>query len=349
MATEGGDVVKRILIVFSITIFVLTSCSGNRTERTQSSSVSEDTAGRTTEQITEQITASGDDISTHDQPHSSSSTDDTPTDGKFVSKAVWWWNAGSVVTQSDREKYFTFLHENGVNELYFCQGTYNAATLDKMFASAEKYGMRVSYLTGDASWILEGNVGLEKAIERFLEYQNTREKGSGFYGMHLDIEPHQLEDFFENRPYYIQRYCDTVLKASNRIHEEGYELEIDIPFWFDSDRDTVINEKGESENVISVLSRYVDTLCIMSYRDSAEDILQISSEEIAFARLSGCRVVCGVDTYSLEGDHVSFKEEGKEVMNKELEKLLELLEDEEISGYGVAIHYLDTWYNLKDL
>ena len=36
-------------------------------------------------------------------------------------------------------------------------------------------------------------------------------------------------------------------------------------------------------------------------------------------------------------------------MNKELEKLLELLEDEEISGYGVAIHYLDTWYNLKDM
>ena len=176
MVTEGGDVVKRILIVFSITIFVLSSCSGNRTERTQSSSVSEDTAGR----MTEQMTASGNDISTHDQPNSSGSTDDIPTDEKFVSKAVWWWNAGSVVTQSSREKYFTFLHENGVNELYFCQGTYNAATLDKMFESAGKYGMRVSYLTGDASWILEGNAGLEKAIEWFLEYQHTREKGSGF-------------------------------------------------------------------------------------------------------------------------------------------------------------------------
>ncbi|HCH67797.1 MAG TPA: hypothetical protein DEV98_04030 [Clostridiales bacterium] len=190
----------------------------------------------------------------------------------------------------------------------------------------------------------------DDAIDIIKEYgDQTITKNYDLQLRHKSLNATTLKDFFENRPYYIQRYCDTVLKASNRIHEEGYELEIDIPFWFDSDRDTVINEKGESENVISVLSRYVDTLCIMSYRDSAEDILQISSEEIAFARLSGCRVVCGVETYSLEGDHVSFKEEEKEKMNKELEKLLELLEDEEISGYGVAIHYLDTWYNLKDM
>ena len=66
------------------------------------------------------------------------------------------------------------------------------------------------------------------------------------------------------------------------------------------------------------------------------------------ARKKGCKVILGVETYSKEGNFVSFMEEGKAVMYRELGKVYRSLKGENLPAYGVAIHHMSVWYNLKD-
>lgn len=259
--------------------------------------------------------------------------------------AVWWWDAFQGIREGDREKYLQFLAENGVNEIYYCPGNCREEAIQTFVREAGRRGMRVAWLTGDASWVAEGNDGGEKAVDRFLEYQKNAPEDCRFYGIHLDVEPHQQSDFFDRRAEYMQRFAELAVSLSPAVHQAGYALEWDVAFWFDQDR--VNDEAGEEKLLLEVLASLSDTLCVMSYRDTASAVLSICREELAAAEDKGCRVVCGVETHSEEGDQVSFMEEGKTVMYKELEKLYATLAEEE-QDYGIAVHYLDTWYELKN-
>ena len=82
----------------------------------------------------------------------------------------------------------------------------------------------------------------------------------------------------------------------------------------------------------------------MSYRDSSQGIINVSKEEIEYAKENNKTIFLGVETKSNEGDHVSFQEEGKKIMMEEIEKL-----KKEIPNYfGISIHQIKTWYDLID-
>lgn len=79
----------------------------------------------------------------------------------------------------------------------------------------------------------------------------------------------------------------------------------------------------------------------MSYRDTKDGILNVAKEELEYANENNKKIILSVETYSLEGDQVSFYEEGKSVLNNVLKEL------EGVSS-GVSIHHLKSWYELKD-
>ncbi len=260
--------------------------------------------------------------------------------------AVWWWDRGKA-GKALRGEYLDFLEKNSINEIYICWPNFNPEHLASFVLSAGERGMKVSLLSGDASWIYPDNKGAESLISQFLEYQKNATPETRLASLHLDVEPHQLEAFYTNRDQFLQYYGDFVLKVSDAVRSEGEKLEWDIPFWFDDY--TVTNENGEKEDILELLARNSDTLCLMSYRDTAEAVLECSEKEIALGKKYGCKIVLGVETHSSEGDHVSFMEEGKEKMYRECEKIYEELSKRLDDGnYGIAVHYLDTWYKLKD-
>ena len=88
-----------------------------------------------------------------------------------------------------------------------------------------------------------------------------------------------------------------------------------------------------------------------------EPFISLSTEEINAANKNGCKIVCGVETHSSEGDDVSFMEEGKKYMYTQLTLLqgllmkkkpgeCGLLMKKKPGECGIAVHYLDTWYTL---
>ena len=107
---------------------------------------------------------------------------------------------------------------------------------------------------------------------------------------------------------------------------------------------------GSQVNLLTLLARSSDTLCLMSYRDTANGILSAGAEEMPLGTSCNCKIVLGVETYSEEGDSVSFMEEGKAVMYNALQSVLTSMSQKTTlgAGYGCAIHQIEVWYSLKD-
>ncbi len=259
---------------------------------------------------------------------------------------VWWWNAGLAVNAEQRAKYLDFLGKNQVSEIYFCPGNYSDDIIAAFVTDAGQRGMRCSWLTGDASWLKEGNNGPDIVYERFMKYQSGVSEKARFYGIHFDVEPHQNPDFLDKRDEYQQSFSELVSRMSEKLSRAGYESEWDIAFWFDSD--TVTDKDGETIPLIESLAMSADTLCLMSYRNKGTAVIDLSKEEIAAGKKYSCRIVCGVECYSEEGADVSFAADGKRAMYRELSIIYKLLEYNGLEKYGVAVHYLDTWYKLAD-
>ncbi len=270
---------------------------------------------------------------------------DMTLNGEGVS-AVWWWDRGKT-SKSQRGEYLDFLEKNCINEIYLCWPNFSESALASFVLSARERGIKVSLLSGDASWIYPDNKGENTVVAEFLEYQKNATPEAKLSSLHLDVEPHQLEAFYEERDVILQYYADFVLSVSGTIRDAGECIEWDIPFWFDGFM--VKNENMQDEEILELLARNSDTLCMMSYRDSAAAVLECVEREMELSKKYGCRIVLGVETHSSEGDHVSFAEEGKENMYRECEKIYdELSKKFEKEKFGIAIHYLDTWYKLKD-
>lgn len=259
--------------------------------------------------------------------------------------AVWWWNKGHAA-KANRKKYLDFLQKNGVNEIYICWPDFKSAHLADFVKAAGEKGMGVSLLSGDASWIDPQNDGADAVINAFLEYQKGAGEGERLLSLHMDVEPHQLSDFSTNRQKILQNYADFVVKTAEKVRNEGELIAWDIPFWFD---EFTVKRGEEQLPLLDLLAQNADVLCLMSYRDSAQAVLECAQKELTVGKRYGCQVICGVETHSAEGDHVSFMEEGKAYMYQECAALYEALSKQSDEGkYGIAVHYLETWYKLKD-
>lgn len=263
--------------------------------------------------------------SSNEANNGSANIDDSNADMNKKIKAVWWWN------DSLSAEYLDFAYSNGVNTIYYCSSKFNDET-NTFIEKANNYDMDVYFLTGDYSWI-ENRTGLNNLINKFEEYQLTY--SNKFKGIHLDIEPHQHPEFRQRRAeligYLIDIACDLSVKE--------YDIQYDIPFWLDDNITRNNIEKKAHEWMID----YADNVTIMSYRDSKSAILDVAKDEYNYAASINKNIMVSVETYSLEGDFVSFYEEGKEYMISVINDIY----DDEISGInGIAIHHIQRWYEM---
>lgn len=94
-----------------------------------------------------------------------------------------------------------------------------------------------------------------------------------------------------------------------------------------------------------------DGVALMSYRDTAQAMLDVSWTEIGkAASFPNCRVILGAETgESSETGIVTYFEEGRAAMAKELAIVRKRLAAENIpAGHGIAIHHVGGWMSLKD-
>ena len=253
-----------------------------------------------------------------------------------------------------RDQHLEFLKRHGVTEIYLffwpidSPSNPSSNEVRAFVEQAKSMGMRVAGLAGDPIYMIPGSSSFQSAMSRFNAYQNScATDDQRFYALHLDVEPGAMPEFKTNRQQAMQWYADFLInKAVPAARAAKVDLELDVPPWY-----TDIVQDGEGQDIVlgDLTAKVADTIAVMSYRDTAAAMYSVAQQEIAFAQARGKRVVLGAETYSTEGDEVSYLEEGRIYMSQELSKLRTLLGTRIPSGrYGVAIHHLRTWEALKD-
>ena len=240
---------------------------------------------------------------------------------------VWWWN------DSLDSKYLTFARDNGVSEIYYCSDDFNE-DVSSFIGKANEMGMKVYYLAGEYEWLTDSS-NLYSKINSYIIYQNNYNK---FSGIHLDIEPHQDPTFDDNREELIT----SLIELASDLKKEYTDItfDYDLPFWLEDEIEFNGVRKEAYKHMIDIANR----VFLMSYRDSSEKIYDISKEEIEYAKSVNKVLFLGVETKSDEGDNVSFQEEGKEYLYEQLFNLHQTLP----SNFGLSIHQIKTWYELKE-
>lgn len=242
---------------------------------------------------------------------------------------VWWWDS-----DLDVGEYLGFAADNGVTEVYYCDSDFDDGTAEFVSACRSK-DIDAYFLAGEYQW-LDDPSPLYSAVERYIAFNAAH--ADAFSGVHLDIEPHQSPDFSARRAELVASLVSLAAGLADRYPSVAFDY--DIPFWLDDE--VVLG--GEALPAYAHMINIADRIFIMSYRDSADAIYRTAEDELAYAAAHGRSLVLGVETYSEEGDEVSFLEEGKRYMYGELEKLRDMLPD----GCALAVHQIKTWRELKD-
>ena len=240
---------------------------------------------------------------------------------------VWWWN-----NRLD-SSYLTFAADNGVDEIYYYTSTFDENN-KSFIESAAGYNISVYWLTGDYTWI-ENPQDFYNEMEKYLSFQESSEHK--FAGVHLDVEPHQHPQFEERRNELITKYVEFIYNVTNRYPQVSFD--VDIPFWLEDE----ITFENETKEAYKFLMDYADRTFIMSYRDSAEGIVNVASDELSYASTINKEIFLGVETGE-EEDIVTFLQEGKNYLYNELNNLNKFTE----LNYNVSIHHIKTWKNLKN-
>ena len=265
---------------------------------------------------------------------------------------TWWWSFASDAADV-RARRLDWLAGCGVTEIYLScpkllrDGTDESRrTVADFVSSAGAKGIRVAALDGDVGWIRTGSGGFERAFAAFTNYQARVAPAERFYGMHLDIEPHQEEGYKDNETDALGRHWALVRdRIAPAFRATGWTLEFDTPFWWDER--TIPAGAGET-NLAALVASAADTVTLMSYRDTADAIYRCGEGEVPLAAAGGAKLVFGVETHSSEGDKVSFMEESQQIMFAELDALRATLRARHPGGrFGVAVHDVAHWEALR--
>lgn len=240
---------------------------------------------------------------------------------------VWWWD-----NRIDNS-YLDFAQENGVTEIYYYVSDFNEK-IANFIKEANLKNIKVYWLTGKYQWI-EDYASLKNKINEFLNFQSTN--NNLFAGIHFDIEPHQHPEFKQRREEILFEFIDLTYKIKSDYN--NIFIEYDLPCWLDD----VIEYNGESRPAFEYVFDNANRITLMSYRDSAEKICNFAKDEIDYATKNNKKLILGVETQDVNDSIVSFFEEGKEFMNQELKLLRELIP----KNFGIAIHHIVSWFDLK--
>lgn len=245
---------------------------------------------------------------------------------------VWLWDNNAD------DKYLTFASENNVKEIYYCDSSFSDSTVN-FITKANALGIKVYFLAGEYQWV-EDCSNLKTHIANYINF-NTQNPNASFAGIHLDVEPHQYPDFNDNKSYYLEKYIDFVYYITTTYSSISFDF--DIPTWFNTVITFDNNIKEVVQEAFKFVFDYADRVFVMSYRDSAENMISFAEDEIDYAKLIHKKIYLCAETGN-EVDKVTFMQESKEYMYSELNKLSDLLDQE----YGIAIHNLKTWYDMID-
>ncbi|WP_157276578.1 cadherin-like beta sandwich domain-containing protein [Paenibacillus sp. Soil766] len=191
-----------------------------------------------------------------------------------------------------------------------------------------------------------------REIEHIINYNLAAGANERFDGVNVDIEPYISAEFNSKKPSLQIQYLEGIQKMKNRIQTAGINLPFGpaIPKWYDSsDNSKDITWKGSTKWLSQHVQDISDYIAIMDYRDTADGgagIMAGAQGEIDYANSINKpnSVVIGVETKDIansgDPETITFQEEGRAVLEAELDKVYTAFNDDASFG-GIAMHHYD--------
>ncbi|MCP4805524.1 MAG: hypothetical protein GY884_09260 [Proteobacteria bacterium] len=274
---------------------------------------------------------------------------DLVLDYKAPTRGLWVWETaipGDADTTSDL---IAFSGEHGITTLFLAcdpvgYGQDGAVErYGEFVAAAHATELEVYGMSGYGWFTIPCDAGLDGQPTCFTEGWGVYEAGAGsglFDGIMDDSESYSVakshwSEHTAKRSRWVLHFLDGVRERIGEL-----PLHHTAPAWYDTLEPFPREDGGPEKTLDAWLADTVDVVALMSYRDTAEAVIEISSPE-----LEQGPVWLGVEIADAgEGDSVDFSEEGSAAMMAEVERLEELTADDE-NVVGVMIHDYNHWKN----
>ncbi|SFL72526.1 hypothetical protein SAMN03159341_10917 [Paenibacillus sp. 1_12] len=261
-------------------------------------------------------------------------------------KATWLWDTSLISTLENRQAVLKFAKEQSVGRIYLQVNPDAAKSTYRAFIqAAAKAGIQIHALDGAPNWIhSDQHQQILNMVKWVKDYNASVLKDERFTGIQVDIEPYVLPEWHDERDVTVINWINAMTLFTKEVKQDStLTASAALPFWLQlisvpDDSSLRLNEK---------LFNLLDEVTLMSYRDQAQALIEITAADVALADRLNKKVFVGVETNpSSEAAFVSFYEEGRAAMNKQL-----TLVDAALKGHpsyaGIAIHDYTGWKNLK--
>ncbi|WP_054957177.1 hypothetical protein [Paenibacillus dakarensis] len=261
-------------------------------------------------------------------------------------RGTYIWEANEVIQNS--QEILRFAKEKNVNWLYV------RLDLQQPFVSYQSFveqaweaGIEVHALGGHPIWAFQENQDrMLRLVDYVKAYNRSVQSQQRFHGIHLDIEPYVLPQWWLDKELVISEWTSNMELFVHELKKDSsLQASMDMAVWLDK---YVV--PGTDTSLSKWMIDQMDHVSFMSFRDTAEGrggIVDVVKEELAFANELNKPIMFSVEMKeSNEGEHITFYEEGSEYMEQELAKLQELLK--ESSSYsGYVVHAYEYWRKSK--
>jgi len=111
-------------------------------------------------------------------------------------------------------------------------------------------------------------------------------------GVQLDVEPYLLPEYRDHPAETLHHYLKFVREVGTWVHQKGKKLSLAVPFWF---QNILLN----GNPLLREIFRVTDEVVVMSYRNQAEEVLNLSRVFLRWGEITGKRVSIGIELLPL--------------------------------------------------
>jgi hypothetical protein len=273
-------------------------------------------------------------------------------------KTTWIWESALITTLESRDSILHFAKEQSIDRIYLQVNPDQAKDSYRAFIKeATANGVQIHALDGAPSWVMpKYRYKIVNMVNWVKDYNLSVLEEERFSGIQADIEPYVLPEWHSDQASLVKNWTEALTLFVDEVKKEptppitsdssaptALIASAALPFWLNQiavpgDPSVMLNEK---------LIGLLDEVTLMSYRDQAQALADITAVDLTLGDRLGKKIFVGVETNpSLEGAFVSFYEEGSEAMDKQL-KIIDRLLKTHPSYTGIAIHDYTGWRSLK--
>jgi len=255
-------------------------------------------------------------------------------------KATWLWDASLI--RSEPEEIVSFSVNHGITTIFLqIQQDVQEEEYRRFISTASREGIQVHALDGHPEWAYEN--GREEGLKllSWLEaYNRAASPEERFQGVQLDVEPYVLKRWDREQAQVVKEWSANMEAWLQEAERIALPLSAAVPFWLDS----VPGPEGNPDGSFSRwMIKRTDSIAIMAYRDSGEQMYELSKEELEQADELGKSVWIGMElAHTDEGEHLTFYAKSRGEMEDEAERAA-LLGSEHPSFAGIAVHHYQAW------